>query len=302
VEFPNVVAYAVPFFSLAVLLEVIAWRTGHGARYETRDSAVSLTMGFFHFIVAAPLAVAVGAAFEWGHRFAIFDIGYEWWAFGLCFFLEDQAYYWFHRVSHRCRWFWASHIIHHSSQHYNLSTALRQTWTGNLTLAFVFWMPLLLLGFPPEMVILFRGTSLVYQFWIHTEVIDRMGACEWVFNTPSHHRVHHATNPRYLDANYAGVLVVWDRLFGSFVAETAEDPPTYGIVKNLGTFNPLRVAFHEWVAILRDLRGSNDLHERLQYAFRPPGWSPDGSRRTTEMIQDAWRARQAAISVGSEGM
>jgi hypothetical protein len=152
------------------------------------------------------------------------------------------------------------------------------------------------------MVILFRGTSLVYQFWIHTEVIDRMGACEWVFNTPSHHRVHHATNPRYLDANYAGVLVVWDRLFGSFVAETAEDPPTYGIVKNLGTFNPLRVAFHEWVAILRDLRGSNDLHERLQYAFRPPGWSPDGSRRTTEMIQDAWRARQAAISVGSEGM
>ena len=290
-EFPNVVAYAVPFFVLLVLLEVLGWRTGHRVQYETRDAAVSLTMGFGNFVIAAPFVLVVAAAFEGVHRFAIFDIGYEGWAFALCFFLEDHAYYWFHRVSHRCRWFWASHVIHHSSQHYNLSTALRQTWTGNLTLTFAFWLPLLLLGFPPAMVILFRGTSLIYQFWIHTEIIDRMGVFEWVFNTPSHHRVHHATNPRYLDANYAGVLIVWDRLYGSFVSETVEDPPSYGIVKNLGTFNPLRVAFHEWVAILRDVRGSKNWGERLCYTFRPPGWSPDGSRRTTEMIQAAWRAR-----------
>lgn len=292
--FPNVVAYAVPFFVLSVLLEILAWRAGRRARYETRDTAVSLAMGFGNFALAAPLSLVVGSAFEWGHRAAIFDIGYAGWAFALCFLLEDVAYYGFHRASHRCRWFWASHVVHHSSQHYNLSTALRQTWTGNLALAFLFWLPLLWLGFPPAMVILFRGTSLIYQFWIHTELIDRLGPLEWVLNTPSHHRVHHATNPRYLDANYAGVLIVWDRLFGTFVAETAEDPPVYGIVKNLGTFNPLRVAFHEWFALVRDVRSSNDLRERLAFAFRRPGWSPDGSRRTTEMIQAAWRARRLA--------
>jgi sterol desaturase/sphingolipid hydroxylase (fatty acid hydroxylase superfamily) len=207
-----------------------------------------------------------------------------------CFLLEDLAYYWFHRISHERRFFWASHVVHHSSQHYNLTTALRQTWTGALGLTFLFWLPLVFIGFPPAMVLMFSAISLVYQFWIHTELIDRMGPLEWVFNTPSHHRVHHATNPKYLDANYAGVLIIWDRLFGTFVKE--EERPTYGIISNLGTFNPFRIAFHEWAGIARDVARARSLREAAGYVFGPPGWSPDGSRQTSASLKAAWAARQ----------
>lgn len=296
-DFPDVVRLATPLFIGLVLLEMAAWRSdrGRSVRFETRDTAASLAMGLGNVVTGAVVSIGVVAAFELVHRYALFDLGYAWWVFVLCFFAEDLAYYGFHRASHRCRWFWASHVVHHSSQHYNLTTALRQTWTGQATLQFVFWLPLLLLGFEPAMVVLLKGISLVYQFWIHTEVIGRLGPLEWVLNTPSHHRVHHATNPRYLDANYAGVLIVWDRWFGSFVPECAADPPRYGIVKNLGTWNPIRIAFHEWVGIVRDLVDARGVRERFRFAFGVPGWSPDGCRRTTEMIQAAWREHSASV-------
>ncbi len=148
------------------------------------------------------------------HHFALFDFGFQWWAFALIFFAEDFIYYWFHRLSHEHRFWWAAHVNHHSSCHYNLSTALRQTWTGNVAGTFLLWMPLALIGFPPELIVFQKGVSLVYQFWIHTEAVGRLPRpVEWFFNTPSHHRVHHATNPRYLDRNYAGILIIWDRLF-----------------------------------------------------------------------------------------
>jgi hypothetical protein len=159
----------------------------------------------------------------------------------LCFVLDDLRYYWYHRIAHRCRWVWAEHVNHHSSQHYNLSTALRQSWTGTFTGMFILRIPLALIGFHPVLLLFVGGLNLVYQFWIHTEAIGRMWKpIEWIFNTPSHHRVHHATNPRYLDSNYAGTLIIWDRMFGTFVPELDEDMPRYGIVKNIGTFNPVQ--------------------------------------------------------------
>jgi sterol desaturase/sphingolipid hydroxylase (fatty acid hydroxylase superfamily) len=148
------------------------------------------------------------------------------------------------------------------------------------------------IGFPPLMIAFFSGLSLVYQFWIHTEAIDRMGPLEWVLNTPSHHRVHHATNPRYLDSNYAGVLIIWDRLFGTFVEETKADKPIYGVVSNIHTFNPFRIAFHEWIGMVRDVGQAKTWRERLNFAFGPPGWSPDGSRPTSASLKAAWRAKQ----------
>ena len=194
-------------------------------------------------------------------------------------------------MAHRVRWFWASHVIHHSSQHYNLTTALRQTWTGFFSIAFAFRLPLFVIGFHPLMIAFVKGLNLVYQFWIHTEAINKCPRWfEAIFNTPSHHRVHHATNPRYLDANYAGTLIVWDKMFGTFVPELAEDPPRYGIVKNLGTFNPLKVAFHEWVGIAKDLWAAKSWRERAGYFLGPPGWSPDGSRQTSDSIKAEWRA------------
>ena len=207
--------------------------------------------------------------------------------FFLALVVEDFVYYWKYRVGHEVRFFWAAHVTHHSSQHYNLSTALRQTWTGWFTHYFFYW-PLPLLGFDPMLLLTVSSVSLLYQFWIHTELIDRMPAWfEAVFNTPSHHRVHHGTNVQYLDRNHAGILIVWDRLFGTFEPEHA--PVTYGLTKNLERFDPITIAFHEWVAMARDVRRARTWRDRVGYVLRPPGWSPDGSRQTAREMRDAVR-------------
>jgi len=295
--FPDIVAWAVPAFTLLVLIEMAAWRlTGRG-NYETRDSAASLLMGFGSRI--APLlggGALVFTVFMAAYEYRLFESPNAWWAVTLCFVLDDLRYYWFHRISHERRWFWASHVIHHSSQHYNLTTALRQTWTGDILGSLLFKTPLVLIGFHPLMIAFVSGLNLLYQFWIHTELIDRLGPFELAFNTPSHHRVHHATNPRYLDANYAGTLIVWDRMFGTFTPESSDEKCRYGIVKNLGTFNPLIIAFHEWIGIAKDVLKARSLREVLGYTLGPPGWSPDSSRLTTAMIKERWRRVHAGAS------
>lgn len=299
-EIPPIITYAVPGFVALILIEMIYTKITKKGRYEFGDSATSLSMGLGNRVAGLLFGGIIVASYYWIYQFRIFDLGWTWPVMAACFFAEDLAYYWFHRVSHERRWFWASHVVHHSSQHYNLTTALRQTWTGALGLSFIFWLPLVWIGFPPEMVLMFQAISLVYQFWIHTEAIDRMGPLEWVMNTPSHHRVHHAINPRYLDANYAGVLIIWDRLFGTFVPEDRNEQIRYGIISQLGTFNPFRVAFHEWAGIWRDVTRAKSLREALGYLFGPPGWSPDGSRKTSASIKAAWAARQQGAAVPAE--
>jgi sterol desaturase/sphingolipid hydroxylase (fatty acid hydroxylase superfamily) len=187
---------------------------------------------------------------------------------------------------------WAAHVNHHSSQHYNLSTALRQTWTGTLAINFLFRLPLVVIGFHPGMIAICAGFNLIYQFWFHTEAIDKCPRWfEAVMNTPSHHRVHHATNPVYLDRNYAGVFIVWDKLFGTFQPEVEGEQIRYGIVKQLGSFNLLWVSFHEWIGIARDV-WSAPWGAKLGYIWRPPGWTHDGSRDTSDMIRQRWLDRQ----------
>ena len=269
-ESSTLILLSIPFFVVSMLVEAWAGRHGRRVLYTQRDTQASLTMGVGNVLINAAIGGMVPWSFDAVHRVALFDFGFGWTAFVACFLAEDLAYYWFHRVSHERRWFWASHVVHHSSQRYNLSTALRQTWTGKATLGFVFWLPLVWLGFEPSMVLFFMATSLLYQFWIHTEAIDRLPApLEAVLNTPSHHRVHHGANPRYLDANYAGVLIVWDRLFGTFTPEVDAEPVRYGLVKNIRTYNPLRIAFHEWIAIAQDVRHARSWHDRWMYLFGP---------------------------------
>jgi len=302
ISFPDVVAYAVPAFILLIILEMfVVCRSGRG-RYETKDTFSSLAMGLGNNLVAVIGAGAlVYVVYSGVYQFRLIEaMPITWWTILICIVVDDFAYYWFHRIAHERRWFWASHVVHHSSQHYNLSTALRQTWTGKLSFSAVFWLPLALIGFPPLLVLFVGGVNLVYQFWIHTELIKRMGPFEWVFNTPSHHRVHHATNPRYLDSNYAGMLIIWDRMFGTFVAEEDADKPRYGIIKNLTTFNPLMIAFHEWIGMVKDLRSARSLREVSGYLFGPPGWSPDGSRMTSAMIKERWRRLNSEAGEGVE--
>ncbi len=288
---PNPVQMAIPAFVILILLEMIyGWRTGH-VRYEPRDTATSLLMGLGNQVATA-LASGVVIAFGlyvWKH-WRLFDIPFAWWSFLLAFVGEDLAYYAVHRAGHRVRWLWAAHVIHHSSQHYNLSTALRQTWTSVLAVNFLFRVPLFLIGFHPLLIAFVGALNLIYQFWIHTEAVRRLPRWfEAIFNTPSHHRVHHAVNPRYLDSNYAGVFIVWDKLFGTFVPEDPAEPCRYGIVKQLGTFNPLKVAFHEWIAMWRDMLRARSLKEAFLIALKPPGWRPDGGE-TTDVIKARWAA------------
>ena len=303
VSFPDVVQWAVPLFIAAILAELF-WivRSGRGGRYETRDAVTSLLMGAGNVASGILLGFIAYGFFMALWAITPLDLGTSWWVILLCFVLDDLRYYWVHRFGHRIRWVWASHVNHHSSQHYNLTTALRQTWTGTFTFMMVVRAPLILVGFHPAMVLFVGGLNLIYQFWIHTEAIGRMPRWfEAVMNTPSHHRVHHGRNPRYLDANYAGVFIVWDRLFGTFVPEREDEKPDYGLVQNLGTFNPIRVAFHEWVAMVRDIfRPGLTLRERVMYAVAPPGWSHDGSRDTSETIKRKHLARHPE-DAGSPG-
>ncbi|WP_127113829.1 sterol desaturase family protein [Shimia sediminis] len=289
ITYPDVVSWAVPFFIAAILIE-LAWITfkGRGGRYETRDAVTSLIMGAGNVASGIALGFIAWAFFMALWQITPFDLGTAWWVVLLCFVLDDLRYYWVHRFGHRVRWVWASHVNHHSSQHYNLTTALRQTWTYTFTFMMVVRAPLILIGFHPAMVLFVGGLNLIYQFWIHTEAITKMPRWfEAVMNTPSHHRVHHGRNPRYLDCNYAGVFIIWDKMFGTFVPEYDGEKVDYGLVHNIGTFNPLRVAFHEWVAIFKDMaRPGLSLRQRLLYAVAPPGWSHDGSRDDAERMKE----------------
>ncbi|HVL35452.1 MAG TPA: sterol desaturase family protein [Burkholderiales bacterium] len=291
---PNPIELAIPAFVLLVLAEMVLARYRDRRRYCPRDTLTSLSLGVGNLAAGVLSGGLVLAAAVAAHEYRLFELGWTWWAFVLCFVLDDLAYYAFHRSAHRVRWFWASHVIHHSSQHYNLATALRQPWTSFFSLAFAFRLPLFVLGFEPSMVLFCAGLNLVYQFWIHTEAIGRLPrAIEAVMNTPSHHRVHHAVNPRYLDRNYAGVFIVWDRLFGTFEPERDDERPRYGIIHQLGSFSILWAAFHEWIGIGRDLWHAPGWRNKLRYLVREPGWSHDGSRDTTDSIRARWLARGA---------
>lgn len=292
--------YAVPLFVVAVLAEMIWARLRRREAYEPMDTLVSLGFGLGSTVAGALFGGFAAFVFIEAYQYRLFDMGPEWWglwwAWPLCFVLDDLKYYWVHRAGHRIRWMWASHVNHHSSQHYNLSTALRQSWTGSFTFGLLFALPLVLLGFHPVMIAICGGFNLIYQFWIHTEAIDRMPRWfEAVMNTPSHHRVHHATNPRYLDRNYAGVFIIWDKMFGTFEAELRKEecaePIRYGIVKQLGSFNLLYAVFHEWIGMLSDIWRSPWKY-KLSYLLREPGWTHDGSRETSDTIRERWQNRQ----------
>lgn len=273
---------AIPVFLLTIAIER-AWAKRHRndpavKGYTRPDTLASLAMGVGNVIISAGTKVVAVALMVVLYEHRLFTLPTAWWTFVLLFFAEDLCYYAFHRASHEVRFFWAAHINHHSSEHYNLSTALRQSWTTPFT-APLFWLPLPLLGFAPWMVLLQQAISLLYQYWIHTEAIGKLGWFEQVFNTPSHHRVHHGANPRYLDRNHGGILIIWDKLFGTF--EPEREKVRYGLTTNLTTYNPVHIAFHEWRAIASDVRHARSPGDAFMYVFGPPGWSPDGSRKTS---------------------
>jgi sterol desaturase/sphingolipid hydroxylase (fatty acid hydroxylase superfamily) len=289
-EIPNLIHYAIPFFILTVIIEVILTVKVKMEDYEFKDAATSIAMGLGNVFLGLISKSLVFVVFLFFYEYRFFTLPFAWWSWILILFAEDFCYYWFHRISHENRLFWASHVVHHSSQKYNLSTALRQTWSGSFY-SFIFWIPLILIGFHPMMVLTQISISLLYQYWIHTELIQKMPKWfEAIFNTPSHHRVHHATNPQYLDRNHAGIFIIWDRLFGTFEPEV--EKPVYGLVKNIETYNPIKVAFNEWFQLFRDVFTTNtSFKNRINYFLKPPGWKHDGTGVLSDDLRKEWEKK-----------
>jgi sterol desaturase/sphingolipid hydroxylase (fatty acid hydroxylase superfamily) len=280
----NLVLYSIPAFFALIVLEVL-WAKKHPevVGYEPRDTVASLSMGLANVTVsaAAKLLSIPFFALLYEHRVADLGDATMWWSWLVLLVAEDFCYYWFHRSHHEVRLLWAVHVNHHSSQHYNLSTALRQALLTPLT-GPIFWAPLALLGYAPWMILTAQAWSLLYQFWLHTEAIGKLGPLEYVFNTPSHHRVHHGKNVQYLDRNHGGIFILWDRLFGTF--EPERERVVYGLTKDIRTFNLVKIGFHELAAITGDVRRAPTLRAKLGYIFAPPGWSHDGSSLTAGQL------------------
>jgi sterol desaturase/sphingolipid hydroxylase (fatty acid hydroxylase superfamily) len=278
---------ALPLFLVAVALEALWSSRSALGWYRGRDTLVSLSMMVAAALVeVVPRLLAVLLMLQLHEISPLRDvIGRQWWAWLLLFLLDDFSYYWFHRMNHEVRLLWAGHVNHHSSQYLNFGTALRQG-VGERVHKFLFWLWLPLLGFDPAMILTMVGINLFYQFWVHTRAVGRLHPwIEAVFNTPSHHRVHHGSNIRYLDCNHGGVLIIWDRLFGTFSAELDADPVVYGLTKNIDGNSPWEVLVHEYRAIWRDLRRAPRWRDRWRYLGLAPGWSHDGPDRRARVIR-----------------
>lgn len=271
--------YAIPFFFLMIGVElVIAWLT-RKELYRFNDSIADLSCGIIDTILRIFLETVLFSGYLYlFHNWRLLEIDSwgpagKWTAAIALLFAQDLCFYWFHRIAHEYASPWATHVVHHSSEEYNLTVALRQSALERC-FAWVFYLPLAIIGFPPAWFAAIAAINLLYQFWVHTETIGKLGPLEWVMNTPSHHRVHHARNPKYLDKNYAGMFIIWDRLFGTFQVE--DEQPVYGLTRPLDSWNPIWANLHVWVDLYRQARQAPYWTDKLKIWFMPLGWTPRG--------------------------
>lgn len=279
----SILLNAIPAVIVLIVVETVYLTKEH--QQDNKDLLTNLTAG----IVAVPVNLLMKGLIFYTYSFVyqcrLFNLAESaWHVWVICILADDFTFYWHHRFSHKIRFLWASHVVHHSSEKFTFSAAVRSSWTNNLTGVFLFWCWIPLLGVEPSMLIFVKTASIAYQFWLHTETIHKMPKWfEAVFNTPSHHRVHHASDIQYLDKNHAGMFIIWDKLFGTFQEETSK--PTYGLTQNIHTYNPVTIEFYGWVQLIKDLKKSKSLKESLHYIFGVPGWSSDGSSKTTHQLQ-----------------
>ena len=261
-----------PVFLLFIAIEFIKARRRHDTKdyYDIKDSVANTALALMHQASDAIALLLLMPLFSWLYQYRLWDIELGFASVFFAFLLQDFLYYWFHRASHNVHWLWAAHVVHHSSTNMNFTTAFRQSLMYPLAGMWLFWTPMVLLGFAPEIVFTVVALNLAYQFFVHTQMVSKLGGFERVFNTPSHHRVHHATNPCYIDKNYAGVLIIWDKLFGSFVEEKADEPCRYGIVGQINSHNPLTITFHQWQHLIRSVWQAKGWREKYKALFGYP--------------------------------
>jgi len=249
-----------PVFILFVVVEFMK----HRANYDIKDSMANTALALLHQGSDAIAMILLMPLFTWLYQYRFFDFELTLTTVFFAFLVQDFLYYWFHRASHNIHWLWAAHVVHHSSTKMNFTTAFRQSLMYPIAGMWVFWTPMVLLGFSPVTVFTVVALNLAYQFFVHTQAVDKLGAFEQLFNTPSHHRVHHATNPCYIDKNYAGVLIIWDKLFGSFVEERKDEPCRFGIVGQITSHNPLVISFHQWHHLLKSVAQAPGIRPKLK--------------------------------------
>lgn len=262
------IAFAIPVFAALILIEfAFGYFKNRNTYANMKDAVSSLSLGLAHVCATAAFTSVLLFVDYTIYEYRIFEFGYTWHEILLLFWLMEFSYYWWHRASHRVRFLWANHVNHHSSQEYNFTTALRQPlFSPVLRPFFYIWLPFL--GFDPALIVAIGIASLIWAVWSHTQHIGKLGFLEYIIVTPSAHRVHHGTNPQYIDKNYGGVLIIFDILFGTY--EPEKEKVTYGITKNIESYNPVKIIFHEWVAWVKDLKKSKSLKEAFDYTFKPP--------------------------------
>ena len=281
----NPVGIAVPIFFLLMALEFFSAWWQKKSIYRINDTVANLGCGIGDQLIGIFTKLFTVGIYAWFfEHYAILQLNPQNpWVWGAGFVLVDFCYYWYHRESHLVALFWATHSVHHQSEEYNLAVALRQSWFAKF-FSWIFYIPLAIIGFSPLIFVLSYSINLFYQFWIHTKLIDRMGPFEWVFNSPSHHRVHHGTNERYLDKNYAGVFIVWDRIFGSFQEELPHDPPVYGVLAPVASWNPIKTNVYPLKKLFIRAYKAPSWWLALNTLIQLPGWSHPSSPHPTSKV------------------
>lgn len=267
------IALSIPIFFILIAIELVYSFYKKLNYYRFNDSIANLSQGIGQQITGLFMKTTLffGYTYIFEH-WRLFDITNNFWVWIILFFAVDFFYYWFHRMSHQINALWAAHIVHHQSEEYNLTVALRQSWFQGW-FSWVFYLPLAFVGFSPIMFLTISAFNTLYQFWIHTRAIKSLGFLEFIINTPAHHRVHHGSNPKYIDKNHAGTLIIWDRMFGTFQQE--EEEVYYGITTPLASFNPVWANLHYWIELYQTAKKADTLTDKIKVFIKPPGWFPE---------------------------
>jgi len=288
----NSLYYPIGVGAALVALDFAVSRYQGKHSYGLKDTAANLTMSLGEAAITIVFIGLVYSLYNFLYDHAIFDLGQGALPYLVSFVLGDFFSYWQHYLSHKTRWMWASHVVHHSSQHYNLTVGIRQPWTSHLSLLFLVSAPAVWVGVPPAIMASVNLVSAIIQYLVHTETVPKLGLLEHFFVTPSNHRVHHGSNARYVDTNYGANLIIWDKLFGTYAAERDDDPVKFGIIDDIKTHNPLRIAFHQWGGLIKDVAQLKDWRNIPMAMFGPPGWREDGTGMTTAQYKAAWAERE----------
>ena len=296
----NYIVLAIPVFFLLIGVELVVSWLKKTPYYRFNDAITNLSCGIGQQVTGVFMKTAVFLAYAFAYEhWRIFDISNAWWVWIALFIGVDFFYYWFHRLAHEISVLWGSHIVHHQSEEYNLTVALRQAWLQG-AFSWVFYMPLAYIGFDPIMFVAVNSFQTLYQFWIHTKTINKLPAWfEYIFNTPSHHRVHHGVNPKYIDKNHAGTLIIWDRMFGTFQPE--EEEVVYGITTQAKSWNPLWLNFQYWIDLFRAVARARSWGDRWRILVREPGWMPEelgGPLKPKEVTSDTFNKYDTVIPKG----